>query len=227
MNGSEIHIIWLTVKVALVSTLATLPFAIALGWVLARKQLRFKPVIEAIISLPLVAPPVVTGYVLLIVLGKNGWLGRWLYDTFQMSFTFNFTALVIASMVVSLPLAVRSIRSAFELINPSFEKASLSLGASQWETFRRVSLPLALPGVLSGAVLSFARSLGEFGATVTLAGNIPGKTQTISLMVYSNMQVPGMEMEVTRLVVVSILISLGAIAASEIINKRKSHIIRS
>jgi len=175
----------------------------------------------------LVAPPVVTGFLLLIVLGKNGWIGKELFELFGIRLTFNFAALVIASVVVSLPLAVRSIRSSFELIDPAFENASFTLGASRIATFFRVNLPMALPGILSGAVLCFARSLGEFGATITLAGNIAGQTQTISLMVYSNMQVPGMEGTVARLVIISIGISLAAIAASEIILKRKIYLKRS
>ncbi len=227
MTGEEIKIIWLTLRVATISTVAILPLALWLGWILARKNIPGKPVIEAAISLPLVAPPVVTGYILLILLGRNGFIGNWLYNWFGIRLTFNLAALIIASSVVSLPLAVRSIRSAFELIDPAYEKASLTLGASRLATFFRVSLPMALPGVLSGMVLSFARSLGEFGASITLAGNIEGKTQTISIMVYSNMQIPGMEGQVMRLVIISILISFAAIAASEILNKRKKYLVRS
>ncbi len=227
MSSAEWEIIWLTLRVALVSSLSTLPIAVALAWVLARKVFPGKAVVESLITLPLVAPPVVTGYVLLMVLGRNGFIGSWLYSTFGIHLTFNFSALVIASVVVSLPLAVRSIRSAFELVNPVYENAAMSLGASRIQSFFRVSLPLALPGVLSGLVLSFARSLGEFGATITLAGNIPGKTQTLSLMVYSNMQIPGMEVQVTRLVVISILISFLALAGSEYINKRTRYLKRA
>ena len=227
MTAHELQVIGLTIKVALVSTLFTVPIAIWLGWILARKQMYGKPLIEAFISLPLVAPPVVTGFLLLLVLGKNGLIGHELFILFGIRLTFNFAALVIASVVVSLPLAVRSIRSSFELIDPAYENASLTLGASRMATFFRVNLPMALPGILSGTVLCFARSLGEFGATITLAGNIPGQTQTISLMVYSNMQVPGMEGEVARLVIISILISFVAIVVSEIINKRKTYLKRS
>lgn len=221
MTQLEWNIIALTVKVALVSSILTLPLAIWLGWLLARRSFWGKTLLEALITMPLVAPPVVTGYLLLILLGKNGVLGHWLFSNFGIRLTFNFAALVIASIIVSLPLAVRSVRSAFELVNPVYENASLSLGASRWQTFRRVSLPLALPGIISGAVLAFARSLGEFGATITLAGNIVGKTQTLSLMVYSNMQVPGMETQIARLVGVSLVISLAALGVSETLNRRK------
>ncbi|OFX85406.1 MAG: molybdenum ABC transporter permease subunit [Bacteroidetes bacterium GWF2_33_16] len=222
----EITVILLTLKVAIISTLFTLPLAIWLGWVLATKNFFGKLLVEGIISIPLVAPPVVTGYLLLILLGKNGVLGQWLFQVFGIQFAFNFAALIIASVVVSLPLAVRSTKSAFELIDPDYGKASSSLGASKISTFFRVFLPMAFPGILSGAVLAFARSLGEFGATISFAGNIFGKTQTIALMVYSNMQIPGKEIQVTRLVVFSVLISLLAIIASEYLNKKKKYLIR-
>lgn len=225
-TAEEISIILLTLKVALVSTILTIPFATWLGWILAKKKFWGKFIIEGIVNIPLVAPPVVTGYLLLLLLGKNGIVGSWLYNTFNIRLAFNFTALIIASIVVSLPLAIRNIKSAFELVDPSYEKASSSLGASKLDTFLRIYLPLASPGILSGAVLAFARSLGEFGATISFAGNIPGKTQTIALNVYSNMQIPGKEMEVTRLVVISILISLLAILASEYLNKRKKIIVK-
>jgi molybdate transport system permease protein len=223
VSAQEVAVIGLTLKVALLSTAVTLPIAVWLGWILARKRIRFKAVAEAVISLPLVAPPVVTGYLLLLLLGKNGYIGGALESLFGIRLTFNFGALVVASMVVSLPLSVRAVRSAFELIDPAYEKASMTLGASPAATFFRVSLPMAMPGVLSGSVLAFARSLGEFGATITLAGNIPGKTQTIALMVYSHMQVPGGEMQVARLVIFSVLLSFGAIAASEWMNKKRGY----
>lgn len=223
MTPEEWAVISLTVQAALLSTLVTLPPATLAGWFLARKSMAVKPLLESVLSLPLVAPPVVTGYLLLVMLGRNGVIGRFLYQAFGVKLTFNFAALVIASVVVSFPLAVRSIRSAFELVDPIYEKVSHTLGAPKWHTFFRVSLPMALPGVLSGAVLTFARSLGEFGATITLAGNISGKTRTIALMVYSHMQVPGMEMQVARLVAVSILISFAAILGSEMINRRGAY----
>ena len=220
MNDAELSVILLTVKVAALSTAITLPMAVGLGWLFARKQIPFKPVAEALISLPLVAPPVVTGYLLLLLLGKNSPVGSAL-EAIGIRLSFSFGALIVASVVVSLPLSVRAVRAAFELINPAYEKASMSLGASPIATFFRVSLPLAMPGVVSGAVLAFARSLGEFGATITLAGNIAGKTQTIALRVYANMQVPGEEIQVARLVAISIGLSLAAIAASEWMNRKR------
>lgn len=225
MTATTLGVIALTVKVALISTIITLPISIWLGWILARKKIPGKIFIEALITLPLVAPPVVTGYLLLLLLGRNGVIGGWLH-TLGIPLTFNFGALVIASIIVSLPLAVRAIRGAFELIDPAYEAASRTLGASKRGTFFRVTLPMAFPGLLSGMILTFARSLGEFGATITLAGNIPGETQTISLMVYSGMQIPGKEGEITTLVVISLLISLGAIVISEMINKKRRYLIK-
>ncbi|HRW62436.1 MAG TPA: molybdate ABC transporter permease subunit [Bacteroidales bacterium] len=225
-SSEEISIIILTLKVAFTSTFLTLPLAIWLGWVLAQKNFIGKFLLEGLVNIPLVAPPVVTGYILLVVLGKNGIVGHWLYDVFGIKLAFNFAALIIASVVVSLPLAVRNTKSAFELVDPNYEKASGSLGASKISTFFRVYLPMAFPGILSGAVLAFARSLGEFGATISFAGNILGKTQTIALTVYSSMQIPGKEMQVTRLVIISLIISLLAIIASEYLNKKKKYFVR-
>lgn len=193
---------------------------------LAKKNFLGKLIIEGLINIPLVAPPIVTGYLLLIVLGKNGIIGRFIHELFGINLAFNFTAVVIASIIVSLPLAVRNIKSSFELIDPNYERASNSLGASRISTFFRIYVPMALPGIISGAVLAFARSLGEFGATISFAGNIAGKTQTIALSVYSNMQIPGKETVVTRLVIISIIISLVAIIFSEYFNKKKNYLVR-
>jgi molybdate transport system permease protein len=225
MSAEEINIIWLSLKVALLTSVLTLPMAIWLGWILARKNMKMKPLLEAMISFPLVAPPVVTGYLLLVLLGRRGIIGSWLYEHLNISLSFNFSALVIASFVVSLPLAVRTIRSSFEMIDPAYESASRTLGATPLSTFFRVSLPMAIPGIIAGLVLSFARTLGEFGASITLAGNIIGKTQTISLKIYSGMQVPGQEAEVLRMASVSIVISFAAIIVSEIISRRSSYLI--
>jgi molybdate transport system permease protein len=221
MSDVEIEVIVLSLKAALLSTIFIMPVAIWLGWISARKLFPFKSVLEALIYLPLTAPPVVTGYLLLIALGRRSVIGQAAYTLFGIRFTFNFAALVIASMVVSLPLCVRSIRSAFELLDPAYEHASLTLGASKAATFFRISLPSALPGVLGGAVLGFARSLGEFGATITLAGNIPGKTQTIALLIYSHMEVPGKEAETMRLVAFSVILSLAAVALSEWMTRKR------
>lgn len=222
MTDAEVSVVLLTLKVATLSTMITLPIAILLGWAFARKRIPFKTAIEALISLPLVAPPVVTGYLLLLLFGKNSPVGG-LLESIGMRLTFSFGALILSSVVVSLPLSVRAIRAAFELVNPAYEQASMTLGASPFATFFRVSLPMAIPGVLSGCVLAFARSLGEFGATITLAGNIAGKTQTIALMIYAHMQVPGSELQMVRLVIISIGLSLGAIVVSEWMTRRRDY----
>lgn len=223
MSTDEIQAIKLTVETALLSTLISLPIAIFFGWLLARKNFFFKPILEVFLTLPLVAPPVVTGYLLLLALGRNGVVGKFLNDSLGIKLAFNFAALVIASCVVSLPLGVRSIRSAFEMVDPLFEKASFTLGVNRFATFFRVTLPLALPGIISGAVLIFARSIGEFGATITLAGSIPGKTQTMSILIYSNMSVPGKEGEAARLTVISLVIAFLAILVSEIFQRKNRY----
>ena len=172
--------------------------------------------------LPLVMPPVTTGYLLLILLGRNGLLGGWLYDAFGLRVAFTTFAAVLACTVVSFPLVVRSIRLAFEYADPGLEAAARTLGAGRARVFATISLPLALPGLVSGAVLGFARSLGEFGATITFAGNIPGSTQTLPLAIYSNLQVPGREREAAVLVLFSIVISFVALAASAALGGRRA-----
>jgi molybdate transport system permease protein len=226
LSAYEAKVIWLTLKVAFISTAVAIPVSTGIAWVLARKSFAGKNIIEGLIALPLVAPPVVTGYLLLIVFGNNGFIGKWLVESFNIRLSFNFTALVMASVIVSTPLAVRTIKASFELIDPVYEKASMTLGASRFSTFFRISLPLALPGIISGMVLVFARSLGEFGATITFAGNIQGKTQTISQLVYTNMQIPGKEQEVMRLVVVSLVISVLSVILSEYYNNKRKYLIK-
>lgn len=214
-NGAELQAISLSVQVALICSLISLPLALWLGYLMARKEFWGKSVLESIIHLPLVMPPVTTGYVLLLVLGSNSRLGGWLYETFGIKLAFSFYAAVIASVVVSFPLIVRSIRTSMELVDTGLEDASRILGASKFRTFTQITIPLALPGVISGTILAFARSLGEFGATITFAGNIEGETQTLPLAIYSYMQIPGQEDSTFRLVMVSIFISFLAMILSE------------
>ncbi len=168
-------------------------------------------------------PPVVTRYLLLLLLGKNSFIGGAVYNLFGIRLTFSFAAIVAASMIVSLPLFVRSVRSAFALVNPAFEQASRILGANPLATFFRVSLPAAMPGVMDGCVLAFAKRLGEFGATITVAGNISGKTQTLALLIYSSMQEPGKESEVARLAAFSIVLSFMAIIVSELMQRKQTN----
>lgn len=220
----ELDIIFLSVRVALLNTLFTLPVSLWLGWVLARKDFTGKSILETLIFLPLVTPPIVTGYLLLIVFGKNGIIGQYLYQWFNIKLVFNFSALVLASVIVSLPLAVRSMKSAFARIDPEYEKVALTLGATRFCIFFKIIMPLSFPGLMNGMVLSFARSLGEFGATITLAGNIPGKTQTIAMVIYTNMQIPGKEFQVIRFVVISLLLSFITLLLSEYLQKKRGNL---
>lgn len=214
-NEAEIQAIKLSVKVAIYCSVISLPIALALGYKMARKDFIGKPLVESIIHLPLVMPPVTTGYLLLLVLGSNSFIGSALYNLFGVKLPYTFYAAVIASVFVSLPLVIRSVRTAMELVDSGLEEASRILGAGKLKTFFMVTVPLALPGVVSGAILSFARSLGEFGATITFAGNIEGETQTLPLAIYAYMQVPGKESATLRLVLVSIIISFVAMSLSE------------
>ena len=190
---------------------------------MARHDFFGKPVIESILHLPLVMPPVTTGYLLLLLLGSKSFIGQWLFSLFGIKLPFTFQAAVIASVIVSFPLIVRSVRTAMEMVDTGLEEASRILGAGKMRTFFRITVPLALPGVVSGAILAFARSLGEFGATITFAGNIEGETQTLPLAIFAYMQVPGKEGATLRLVIISIIISFIAMALSEWYIKKMKH----
>ncbi len=223
LNEGELQAIGLSVKVAVYCSLISVPFALWIGYKMARKNFYGKSLVEAIIHLPLVMPPVTTGYLLLLLLGSKSLFGQWLYNTFGIKLAFTFQAAVIASIVVSFPLIVRSVRTAMEMVDTGLEEASRILGAGQLRTFFRVTVPLALPGVISGTILAFARSLGEFGATITFAGNIEGETQTLPLAIYSYMQVPGKEGATMKLVIISVFISFVAMALSEWYIKKMKH----
>ena len=216
LTDVELSAVALSVKVAIYCALISLPLALALGYVLARKNFYGKALIESIILLPLVMPPVTTGYLLLLILGSQGWLAQFL----GVKIAFTFSAAVIASVFVSFPLIVRSVRTAMEMVDPGLEEASLILGVGKIKTFFKVTVPLAMPGIIAGTILAFARSLGEFGATITFAGNIEGETQTLPLAIYSYMQVPGYEGATLRLVLVSVFIALMAMLGSEIMIRR-------
>ncbi|MBA7621968.1 Molybdenum transport system permease protein ModB [subsurface metagenome] len=220
LSSSEWSAILLSLKVAIISTVVSFPFALLIGWWLARSTFRGKPLVEGLIHLPLVMPPVTTGYLLLIVLGTNGFIGKWLFQWFGIRIAFNQTAAILAAMIVSFPLITRSIRTSIEMVDTRLESASRTLGISPFITFFRITFPLAIPGIISGVVLGFARCLGEFGATITFAGNIEGETRTIPLAVYNYMQIPGKEGATLRLVIISALISLVAMILAEYLNKR-------
>lgn len=222
-NETEIQAIWLSVKVAIYCTLISIPIALVVGYTMARREFWGKPFLEGIFHLPLVMPPVTTGYLLLLLLGSKSVLGQWFYSIFGVKIAFTFWAAVIASIVVSFPLMVRSVRTAMEMVDTGLEEASRILGAGRIKTFFRITVPLALPGVVSGAILAFARSLGEFGATITFAGNIEGETQTLPLAIFSYMQVPSREEATLRLVLISAIISLIAMVLSEWFIKKMKH----
>lgn len=222
-NQTEIQAILLSLKVAVICVILSLPLALWIGHKMARTEFIGKSVIESIIHLPLVMPPVTTGYILLLVFGSNGWLGHWLQQKLGVQLAFAFPATVLASMVVSFPLMVRAIRTSMEMVDTGLEEASRLLGVGPFKTFVKITIPLALPGIISGTILAFARSLGEFGATITFAGNIAGSTQTLPLAIFSYMQIPGQEGATLRLAVVSIIISLVAMILSEWYLKKLKH----
>lgn len=205
---------------SLVALLGAAPVAVALAWVLARRVFPGKWLIEALVNLPLVLPPVVTGLLLLQVFGARGPVGGWLLETFGVRLAFEWSGAALAAAVMALPLMVRPLRLALEAVDPGLEAAAASLGAAPFEVLRRVTLPLALPGLLAGAVLGFARAFGEFGATVTFAGAIPGQTQTLPVAIYAVLQRADGETIAVRLAVLSVIVSVTALIAAEFLNRR-------
>jgi molybdate transport system permease protein len=220
LTADEWVAIRLSLWIAIVATMAALPFGIAVAWLLARKDFWGKALLDGIVHLPLVLPPVVTGYLLLIWFGRRGPIGSFLADNFGIVFSFRWTGAALACGVMAFPLLVRAIRLSFEAIDRRLEDAAATLGANGPWTFLTVTLPLALPGIIAGMVLCFAKALGEFGATITFVSNIPGETQTISAAIYTLTQVPGGDAAAFRLVVVAIVIALAALIASEWLARR-------
>lgn len=217
----ELVAIRLSLKVATAAALCSLPFGIAMAWLLARRRFVGKSLLDALVHLPLVLPPVVVGYALLVVMGGNGVVGRWLEDTWGVGVAFRWTGAALASAIMGFPLMVRAIRLSIENVDRRLEQAAATLGASPWRVFCTITLPLAWPGVIAGTVLAFAKALGEFGATITFVSNIPGETQTVSSAIYGLMQVPGGEAGIWRLAAVSVAISLAALLASEWLVRRQ------
>ena len=216
-SQEEITVIILSFKIAIVAAMASLPLGIWVGYILARKNFPFKKLLISFINLPLILPPVVTGYLLLIFLGKNGFLGRVLLDYFNFSFAFKWTGAALACAIMGFPLMVRSIKLAIEMIDVKIEDAARTLGAAPLKVFFTITLPISMPGIIVGTTLSFARALGEFGATITFVSNIPGETQTISAAIYTFLQIPNGEAMAMRLTIISIIVSVLAILFSEII----------
>jgi molybdate transport system permease protein len=212
--------IQLSLRVATVATLIATPLGIAVAWLLARRDFWGKAALDAFIYLPLVLPPVVTGYLLLLTFGRKGLVGEWLADHLGIVFAFRWTGAALACGVMAFPLLVRPIRLSIEAVDRKLEQAASTLGAAPWTVFLTVTLPLALPGIIAGMILGFAKAIGEFGATITFVSNIPGETQTISAAIYSLTQTPSGDAAALRLVLVSIGIALAALIISEILARR-------
>jgi molybdate transport system permease protein len=220
MTSEEWQVVWFTAWVSALSTIVILPFGLALAWLLARRDWRGKSLVETFVSLPLVMPPVATGLLLLKLVGRRGPIGGFLYDRLGLEIVFTWRAVLIALAVMSLPLLVRSARVAFEQVNPRLEQIARTLGASETRVFFSITAPLALRGILGGMVLSFARALGEFGATIMVAGNIPGKTSTLSLAIFHFVQL-GQDSSAFRLLGVSVVLAFLAVWVSEWLMRRR------
>ena len=220
MSEAAFSIILLSAKVALAATLCATPVAFVAAWFLARHAFRGKALLQALTTLPLVVPPVVTGYTLLVLFGNKGVIGAFLHEWFGIGFAFRWTGAALAAAVMAFPLLVRPIRLSLETVDAGLEEAAATLGASRPMIFLTVTLPLVVPGVLAGTVLGFAKALGEFGATITFVSNIPGETRTLSLAVYSLLQSPSGDAEAYRLIAASILIAMAAVLVSEWLARR-------
>ncbi|MEL6774610.1 MAG: molybdate ABC transporter permease subunit [Pseudomonadota bacterium] len=214
----------LSLQVAGVGTLVSLPFAVAAAYALARGRFAGRVLLDGLVHLPLILPPVVTGYLLLLAFGRQGPIGGFLEDTFGLVLAFRWTGAALAGAVMGFPLMVRAIRLSIEAVDPGLEQAAATLGANRAWTFLTVTLPLILPGVLAGAILGFAKALGEFGATITFVSNIPGETRTIPSAIYSFLQVPGGEGEAATLAIAAVIIALGALFAAEGVSRRAARL---
>ena len=227
LTDAEREVIWLSLKVSASAVGLSLPLAIILALLFARCDFPGKRLCEGVIYLPLVLPPVVTGYILLLLLGRRGPIGAWLYDAFGITLAFRWTGAAVAAAVMGFPLMVRAIRLSVDAIDRRLERAARTLGAGRLRVFLSITLPLSLPGILAGTILSFGRSLGEFGAIITFVSNIPGETRTLSLAIYTYIQTPGGDAAALRLVLISIVLSLLALLGSEWLAKRAAQRQRS
>jgi molybdate transport system permease protein len=220
LSPEEMAALWLSAKVAFFCTLLILIPGVLLGWVLARKRFFGKALLDSVVHLPLVLPPVVPGFLLLLLFGNQGVLGKWLQEVFGISIAFTWMGAVVASAIMALPLMVRSARLAISQVDRGLELAAQSLGAHPLRVFFNITLPLALPGILTGMVLAFSRSLGEFGATITFVGNIEGETRTLPLAIYTYTQIPGGDIPALRLVVLSLALAFAALYFSNLMEQR-------
>ncbi len=222
LSPDELTAVRLSIKVSSWATLVGLPFGIAIAYLLARKDFWGKALVNGVVHMPLILPPVVTGYLLLITFGKRGPAGSFLYETFGIVFAFRWTGAALACGVMAFPLMVRAIRLSIEAVDRKLEAAAGTLGANPAWVFATITLPLILPGIIAGMILSFAKAMGEFGATITFVSNIPGETQTLPSAIYTFTQVPGGDLGALRLTLVSIAIAMVALVASEILARRVS-----
>ena len=220
LSPAEIDALLLSLRVGVVSVAASLPFALACAFLLSRCDFPGKSLIDGVVHLPLVLPPVAVGFGLLILFGRNGMIGSWLYAAFGFTFAFNWKGAALASAVVAFPLSVRAMRLSLDAVDRRLEAAARSLGASRWRVFATITLPLTAPGILTGAILGFARSVGEFGATITFVSNIPGQTRTLPLALYELTQIPESDAAAWRLAILSVLVALVALIASEFLARR-------
>jgi molybdate transport system permease protein len=225
-SAAEWAALALSLKVSLCASLLSLPFAIALAWVLARTHFWGKSIVSALVHLPLVLPPVVTGYGLLLVFGRQGVIGGFLETHFGLILAFRWTGAALAAAVMGFPLMVRVIQLAIEALDPKLEEAAKTLGAGWGARFVLIVLPLIAPGILAGGILGFAKAMGEFGATITFVANIPGQTQTLPSAIYAFLQVPGGEASALRLVTLSVIVALGAVFISDWLGRQVANRIR-
>ncbi len=226
LTDAEWQAVALSLRVALVSVAGSLPLGVATAWLLARRQFPGKLLLDGLVHLPLVVPPVVVGYGLLVLLGRRGPIGAWLYSELGITLIFTWKGAALASAVMGFPLMVRAIRLSLEAVDRKLEAAARTLGAGPFDTFFSITLPLALPGLLAGSVLAFARGLGEFGATIIFVGNIPGETRTIPIAIYTATQEPGGDLAALRLSIIALLLSLIALVASELLARRMDRRMR-
>jgi molybdate transport system permease protein len=220
LSPEEWEAIALSLKVGFSSVAVSLPFGLFFAWLLARRDFPGKSLLDGVIHLPLVVPPVVVGYLLLVLLGRKGLIGEPLHDWFGITVAFRWQGAAIASAVMGFPLMVRAIRLSFDGVDRGLESAARTLGAGPFDTFRSITLPLIAPGILTGVILAFARSLGEFGATITFVSNIPGETRTLPIALYTHTQIPGGDLLAFRLAGIAVILALVALMISELLARR-------
>ena len=225
LSPEEWTAVALSLRVSFWATLVAMPLAVWVAYILARRRFWGHGLLNGLVHLPLILPPVVTGYLLLLTFGRRAPVGAWLEQTFGLVFAFRWTGAALAAGLMGFPLMVRAVRLAIEAVDPKLEEAAATLGASRGWVFVTVTLPMILPGLIAGAILGFAKAMGEFGATITFVSNIPGKTQTLPSAIYAFLQVPGGESSALRLVIVSVVIALGAVLVSELLARRATKLV--